>query len=140
MKKISLKLYRRHDWLWIAVAVIVGGVCLLVLTRQDKVTKANFDRIKGGMTLEEVEDMLGPGSDERSHWERTSGWHVNGIGPGPNLKWKYWDGDEGSIDVAFAQQPWHNPSKLTVHKKEWRPAVPISLSVRIKEWLKKLGL
>src|SRR5262249_2407181 len=101
MKKISLKLYGHRVWYWIAMALIAGGFYFLILTRPQKVTKANFDKIKRGMTLEEVEEILGPGADRSAHPERQGmGFRLlRGIGPPEPRVWKFWDGDEGSIDV-----------------------------------------
>jgi len=43
---------------------LVLALCLLVPACKSKVTKANFDKIQNGMTLEEVETLLGKGTKE----------------------------------------------------------------------------
>jgi hypothetical protein len=43
---------------------VVLALCLLVPACKSKVNKANFDKIKAGMTLEEVENLLGKGTKE----------------------------------------------------------------------------
>ncbi|HTU91223.1 MAG TPA: hypothetical protein VMF69_14180 [Gemmataceae bacterium] len=44
--------------------VLILLVCLLLPACKSKVNKANFDKVKDGMTLEEVEKILGKGSKE----------------------------------------------------------------------------
>jgi hypothetical protein len=51
----------------VAVLVTLAGVAALVLwPRADRVTRANFDRIRVGMSRAEVEAILGPPGDYRT--------------------------------------------------------------------------
>ena len=43
---------------------VVLALCLLIPACKSKVNKANFDKVKEGMTLEEVEKILGKGNKE----------------------------------------------------------------------------
>jgi len=47
----------------VRVAVVLA-MCLLIPACKTKVTKANVDKVKEGMTLEEVEKILGKGTNE----------------------------------------------------------------------------
>jgi hypothetical protein len=53
------------------VAILLA--CLLLPACQSKVTKANFDKVKEGMTLEEVEKVLGKGSKETGDGSNVAG-------------------------------------------------------------------
>jgi hypothetical protein len=48
----------------LARLVFVLLLCLLLPACASKITKANFDKIKEGMTLEEVEKLLGKGTKD----------------------------------------------------------------------------
>src|SRR5581483_7779901 len=50
----------------LARVCVVMLLCLLVPACKSKINKANFDKIKEGMTLPEVEKILGKGSKEES--------------------------------------------------------------------------
>jgi hypothetical protein len=52
---------------------IVLAVCLLVPACMNKVTKANYDKITNGMTLAEVEKVLGKGSLETGDGSNVAG-------------------------------------------------------------------
>ena len=53
--------------------LVILLVCLLLPACQSKVTKANFDKVKEGMTLEEVEKVLGKGSKETGDGSNVAG-------------------------------------------------------------------
>src|SRR5439155_15241439 len=119
---------RYKYWYLVAIVLIVGGIQFLIPTPPGKITESNFDKIEKGMTQTEVEEILGPGADRTAHSERVGPVMINGIGHArghaPQV-WKYWDGDEGTIAVRFADGK--------VLDKNWRPA--ISLWKRLKEEL-----
>ncbi len=48
-------------------------VCLLVPACKNKVNKANYDKVKEGMTLEETEKILGKGSKETGDGSNVAG-------------------------------------------------------------------
>jgi hypothetical protein len=48
-------------------------ISLLLPACQSKVNKANFDKVKEGMTLEEVEKVLGKGSKETGDGSNVAG-------------------------------------------------------------------
>lgn len=48
-------------------------VCLLVPACKSKVNKANYDKVKVGMTLEEVEKILGKGEKETGDGSNVAG-------------------------------------------------------------------
>jgi hypothetical protein len=51
----------------------VLALCLLTTACVKKVTKANFDKIKDGMTLAEVEKILGKGTKETGDGSNVAG-------------------------------------------------------------------
>jgi hypothetical protein len=53
--------------------VLILLVCLLLPSCQSKVNKANFDKVKEGMSLEEVEKILGKGSKETGDGSNVAG-------------------------------------------------------------------
>jgi hypothetical protein len=76
-------------------------ICLLVPACKDKVTKANFDKIKEGMTLEEVQAILGKGEKQTgdgSNVAAQAGIDVVGLGGGGGRKnfdtWVWESGDK----------------------------------------------
>ena len=46
------------------VALVLVGLLLTVTPGCNKVTKENYDKVKTGMTIDEVEDILGKGKME----------------------------------------------------------------------------
>jgi hypothetical protein len=90
---------------------VVLGVCLLLFAalltltwpRPSKVTRENRDRIKEGMTLAEVEEILGgPAGDYRTmpieYPEYPSGVPCGSL---PSGSLAGWAGDEGAVEVYF---------------------------------------
>lgn len=53
--------------------VLLLWVCLLLSACQSKVNKANYEKVKEGMTLEEVEKTLGKGSKETGDGSNVAG-------------------------------------------------------------------
>lgn len=53
--------------------VLLLWVCLLLPACQSKVNKANYEKVKEGMTLEEVEKLLGKGSKETGDGSNVAG-------------------------------------------------------------------
>jgi hypothetical protein len=75
----------------LAVAVIVG--VLSMLPPRSGVTKANFDRIENGMTLEEVETILGG----PAHWQgKIERWHF--------YKWRCDDGATANVTMYVTRE------------------------------------
>jgi hypothetical protein len=76
-------------------------ICLLVPACKDKVTKANFDKIKEGMSLEEVQAILGKGEKQTGDGSNVAGQFgvdVVGLGGGATRKnydtWVWESGDK----------------------------------------------
>jgi hypothetical protein len=89
-------------WKWsVVVAVglaLTGALMPLALPRPpSRVTWANFERVKVGMSREEVEALLGPPGDYR-----TAPTAVLQLGPlySPEGKVERWKGDEGWVEVG----------------------------------------
>ena len=81
---------------------IVAGLCVFLLVAcvagcASRITEANYDRIEPGMTVDEVEDILGMGEIEASG---------DDAGPGLNLSAKamVWRSDSKSIRVVFEDE------------------------------------
>ena len=135
MKKILANLFRFRYRYSAAIMVIAGGLYFLMPSHGDgKITKANFDTIKHGMTQAEVEAILGPGAEKSGYYEiRGVPWRsiVSDAGAAPTV---YWDGDEGTIRVLFIQG--------RVVTKDWYPEPPYwdRTKFHIKKWLKSIGL
>jgi hypothetical protein len=78
-----------------------------------RVNKANFDKLKPGMSVPEVEAVLGPGQDDAEGLDTSEGSSVGGaagittgdIGsmsrPRSTTKWLKWGNDKKSIRVGF---------------------------------------
>lgn len=77
------------------IGVAVLALLVVALSGCGKVTKANYDKIETGMTLNQVEDILGKGTEEAG----IGGAIGNVAGSAKVMKW----GDEQkSITVTFA--------------------------------------
>lgn len=63
----------RFDSLTFARFVLILLLCLLLPACKSKVSKANFDKIKEGMTLEEAEKILGKGEKETGDGSNVAG-------------------------------------------------------------------
>jgi hypothetical protein len=52
---------------------MVLALCLLVPACKSKLSKANFDKVKDGMTLDDVEKILGKGTKEAGDGSNVAG-------------------------------------------------------------------
>lgn len=86
------------------------GLCLFVpaCAKADKrVSKANMAKIKPGMTIEEVDAILGPGEDnvgEEGMGGAAGGIVTGGLSSGPStpaLRWRRYGNDYTHIQVCF---------------------------------------
>jgi hypothetical protein len=103
-----------------AVCTCLILVVLAVLPHSAAITKSNFDRIKEGMTLAEVEAILGT--------DRGFGGIPAGIKlPTRGHKNEVWGGEEGYAIITL------NERKCVV-EKDWNDA-PIPFLERIRRWL-----
>jgi hypothetical protein len=57
-------LKRWYVWLGLLLLLGLAGTAALFLVSQTRITQANFDRIQKGMTIEEVEELLGKEHEE----------------------------------------------------------------------------
>jgi hypothetical protein len=84
--------------------MVVLALCLLVGACKSKVTKANYDRIKEGMTLAEVEAILGKGTKDTGDGSNVAGQFGVALpqpavsGAGDIYKW---EGGAGTITLTF---------------------------------------
>ena len=78
----------------IALLALAGTTMILVAGCGSKVSKDNFDKIKNGMTVAEVEEILGKATEEGE----AGGAVGELVGAGKVMTWK--DGDK-SIGVTF---------------------------------------
>jgi hypothetical protein len=83
------------------------GLCLLLpACVKSKVTKANFDKISNGLTLEEVEKVLGKGEKETGDGSNVAGQFGVAVtappaaGGGETYKW---ESPKATITVTFRQ-------------------------------------
>lgn len=86
--------------------VIVLLMCLLIPACKSKVTKDNFDKVKEGMSLEDVEKLLGKGNKETGDGSNVAGQFgvampsVPVMGGGDVYTWE--SGDK-TIRITFRQ-------------------------------------
>jgi len=101
-----------------AIAVVSIGLGILaVLPPQPGVTKANFDRIEKGMTLADVEAILG--SESMSHFDHGES--------GPLISREIWHGvDRSSTRITFDDG--------IVCEKQWRDSTE-TLTDKLRRWL-----
>src|SRR5262245_20858533 len=85
---------RRRAYLWLAGLALVALALLLTdrLLWQPGLTEDNVRRLRPGMTLEQVEALLGGPGAQAFACE---------IGDGRSLAGNVWSGREGRVDVAF---------------------------------------
>jgi hypothetical protein len=83
----------------LALLLLVGGA-IAFWPRADRITQENCDRIRKGMTLAEVEAILGPPGDYRNgptDFDLPDWWATpTGVG---GQAWAVWKGDHGGIYV-----------------------------------------
>lgn len=114
----------RRRLLLIASLPLAVGVALVVLAMlppRPGVTRANFDRIKEGMQLEEVEEIFGgPG-------------HRLPIGAGgvhSSVSPYSWRSEDGATAVIWIE----SPRSAVLGSKEWTDSTE-SLVQKIRRWL-----
>ena len=81
----------------------VLAVCLLIPACKTKVTKANYDKITDGMSLEEVEKILGKGTKETGDGTNVAaqfGVHVESAPKGKGDTYT-WESGTKSITITF---------------------------------------
>jgi hypothetical protein len=79
-------------------------LCLILTGCQSKITKENFEQIKNDMTLEDVERLLGKGTElsgDASLVAAQVGIDVNAGGKGSSAEVYKWESDKKSITVTF---------------------------------------
>jgi hypothetical protein len=103
----------------LAVCICLTLGVLAIMPPRPGVTKANFDRIEEGMTLPEVEAILG--SDRGSRGIVTEVFLPIGH------EIEEWGGDEGFANIVFDE-------RRRVIRKDWNDA-PLPLLQRIRRWL-----
>ena len=93
---------RRCHSLWALALLLASSLAwgVTLANRHDRVTRANYSRIKNGMTLCEVEAILGPPGDYTA-WP-----HPSRINEVESLKpiggtGEEWRGEQGLIQVGF---------------------------------------
>jgi hypothetical protein len=82
--------------------VVAAGAVVVLWPREDRITQENCDRIHEGMTLTEVEAILGPPGDYRNgptDPEPQPFWAGWSVGPDPDYPPLIWQGDRGVIWV-----------------------------------------
>jgi hypothetical protein len=81
--------------------VLVLLVCLLVPACKSKVTKANFDKISEGMTLSEVEAILGEGAKQSDGAGIPAQFGVHVQGTNTRAEIYVWESGDKSITLTF---------------------------------------
>jgi hypothetical protein len=95
--------------LYLVLLLGLAGSVALVWSGQSRITQANFDRIQGGMTEEDVIGILGEGRPE----------------PPPFDFWTkniYWESGPNQIRVIFDVT--HTPPSAKVFRKSFHRATP----------------
>jgi hypothetical protein len=99
-------------YVWLAVPLMAGLAVMatLIYLQQDQITQANCDKIKEGMTEEEVEKILGAQEGDHTSWPTVSSlmptpppreyWRIE-FPEGHGYTVKDWTGEDGCIDVQF---------------------------------------
>jgi hypothetical protein len=90
------------------IAVLIVVFCGVCGCGGDRLTRANYDKINLGMTLQEVEEILGPGQDtiginmpelpSRRGTSTSKGGVLEGTNP---PRWLVWEKDKRSIRIGF---------------------------------------
>jgi hypothetical protein len=90
-----------------ALAVVVAVAVVVLWPQQDRIKRENYERIQRGMSLAEVEAILGPPGDCRT---RPTIYvpHIfapprlaDRLASEPDVDIKKWEGDSGDIEVVF---------------------------------------
>jgi hypothetical protein len=87
--------------------VFLAALCLIPLgCAKSLVTKENFDKVQNGMTLDQVEGVLGRGSPvgDGSLIAAQAGVDLSGGAPPPSTVDYVWESGKKSITVTFNKQ------------------------------------
>jgi hypothetical protein len=86
-----------------SLLVVFAVVALVASGCQSKVTKANYDKIEVGMTLQEVEKILGEGKQQGdgSGVALQVGVDLSAPRGGGNMQTIVWESDKAKITVYF---------------------------------------
>jgi hypothetical protein len=87
--------------------IVLAALCIpLTGCAKSKVTQENFDKINNGMSLEEVEAILGPGKDAGGDGSLVAGQFgvdvTGGARPSSTVRY-IWESGKSSITVSFRQ-------------------------------------
>jgi hypothetical protein len=122
-------------WLLAATGLllVMTGYCLIQL-HVDQITPENYERIREGMTIEEVQAIIGapPGNCSKRFWKQQPPTVVGNI-IGDHRKGQpfFWMGDKGRIVVVLDQN-----GKVTQKEFNEAPQEPSSKVIRqILNWL-----
>jgi hypothetical protein len=113
----------------LAVVVAAGVVAVWLQSQPDRITQANFERIRDGMTRAEVAAILGPPGDFRTQESiflepPTTDRTVHYPPPGPPIvAYDQWISDSHVASIAFC------PASCLVEAKWFMDNVPIEQSV-----------
>jgi hypothetical protein len=81
-------LKRWYVWLGLVLLLGMAGSVALIYANPGRITQANFDRIQDGMSLEEVEEILGRLELDKGTWRGSwvvhGNWVVHDWHNGPN--------------------------------------------------------
>jgi hypothetical protein len=90
------------------LALLVGAGAFVLWPRPDRITRENLGRIRDGMSLAEVEAILGPPGDHRTkpttyhrHFLEPPR-HADTMASEPDVDVKKWQGDTGDIEIVFS--------------------------------------
>ena len=127
---------RRRWRLWVAGGAGLAALAILWLAcaLRPGITQANYERIRVGMTLPEVEDRLGgpPGNYSRIPDKEAGLWTIDPNRPGLNRQFfigrEVWIGDELAVAVWFDERG-------RVVRKESYPTLGRSLLQRLRDLL-----
>jgi hypothetical protein len=119
---------RRKRLVLLAGLVLVGTAAFSLWPRPDRITKANFDRIKEGMSQADVEAILGPAGDystgRRLFIFESAGLSRDQISESEvdaAQSGLCWEGDTGRIDVAIGPNGVSSAIYSSAHKIKQDP-------------------
>jgi hypothetical protein len=113
-------------WVCLMVSPLVLGGAVLFLLPRDPITQVNFDKIKKGMTIKEIEAILGRKPDGKISTQ-------NGIYAG-----YYWEGSRGRTIAAWLDrdQPIETTINPTVQFADFQPGgEPENILEKVRNWL-----
>jgi hypothetical protein len=125
---------RKLAWVCLLVSPLVIGGVVLVLLPRDPITQAHCDKIKPGMTVKEVQAILGRKYDDS--------WTLSNSNSSVFYFIFEWRGSRGAICVEAQKIHQGNPfpqeqdfEKASVHKTDFVPREPETIIEKIKSWL-----